>query len=196
MIYFVRHGQTNWNITKRIQGQVDIPLNENGREQARNISEEIANLKIDKIISSDLSRAKETAEIINQRMQKKLIIDERLREINYGLIEGTRRLDLSEKTWKIYDTEPEKLHAESKKDVYERIKSFFEEIHSSNNDENILVVTHGGILRMVMYYSKYREEYNYEKYKELIDNISIKNAQIIAWEGSIEIQKEEEEEER
>lgn len=66
MIYLVRHGQTDWNIEHRIQGQTDVPLNATGRAQAVELSEKLSNFNIQKIISSDLSRAKETAEIINR----------------------------------------------------------------------------------------------------------------------------------
>ena len=65
MIYLVRHGQTDWNIEKKTQGHTDIPLNGTGKRQAEELAEKIADLKIDRIISSDLLRARETAEIMN-----------------------------------------------------------------------------------------------------------------------------------
>ena len=88
MIYLVRHGQTDWNIEKKTQGHTDIPLNENGRKQAQILAQSISNLKIDRIISSDLLRAKETAEIINERFGNNISLDERIREINYGLFDS------------------------------------------------------------------------------------------------------------
>lgn len=66
MIYLVRHGQTVRNIEHRIQGQTDVSLNAAGRAQAVELSEKLSSFNIQKIISSDLSRAKETAEIINR----------------------------------------------------------------------------------------------------------------------------------
>ena len=65
MIYLVRHGQTDWNLKKKLQGHTDISLNESGRMQAREIAEKISKCKITRIICSDLARAKETAEIID-----------------------------------------------------------------------------------------------------------------------------------
>ena len=88
MIYLIRHGQTNWNAERKIQGQTDIPLNQIGQQQAKDVSEEISKLKIDKIFSSDLLRARETAEIINEKIGAKIEYDKRLREVNYGNYEG------------------------------------------------------------------------------------------------------------
>ena len=83
MIYLVRHGQTDWNIEKKhTQGHTDIPLNENGKKQAEQLAQSISNLKIDKIISSDLLRAKETAEIINKKLYK--IIELMEFNVNYS----------------------------------------------------------------------------------------------------------------
>lgn len=83
MIYLIRHGETDWNVERKIQGQTDIPLNSNGKQQAEEAANEIANLKIDRIISSDLSRAKETAEIINKKVGAKITFDKRIREVKF-----------------------------------------------------------------------------------------------------------------
>ena len=93
MIYFVRHGQTNWNIEHKIQGQSDIPLNEMGKKQAELIAPQLKDLKIERIISSDLSRALETAQIINTHLKLQITLDTRLREFKYGQIEGVPTKD-------------------------------------------------------------------------------------------------------
>jgi len=129
MIYLVRHGQTDWNIEKKhTQGHTDIPLNENGKKQAEQLAQSISNLKIDKIISSDLLRAKETAEIINKKFGSPIFFDERMREINYGILERIPRDTLTQETWDIFNTRPEELKAESKVHIFERIKNFFDEL--------------------------------------------------------------------
>ena len=87
-IIFVRHGQTNLNNPKRMQGISDLELNDNGIEQANNIRKVIENKNIDIIIVSPLKRAIQTAEIINVNMQKEVIIDERIMETNFGNLEG------------------------------------------------------------------------------------------------------------
>ena len=68
MIYLIRHGQTDWNIVHRIQGHLDIPLNDTGRAEVKARAKQLESLRIDQIISSDLSRAKETAHIIGKNL--------------------------------------------------------------------------------------------------------------------------------
>ena len=154
MIYLVRHGQTDWNLEKKTQGHTDISLNDNVREQALRVSNFLRNYKIDKIYSSDLLRASETAEIINKCLNLNIILDNRLREINYGDLEGIPRTTLSQDVWAVFNNNPLELHAEPMLDVYTRIKNFFD---SLNYDEDILIVTHGGALRIIMYYINNRE---------------------------------------
>jgi len=178
MIYLVRHGQTDWNIEKKTQGHTDIPLNDNGKQQALTLSEKLKYLKIDKIYSSDLLRSKETAQIINSSFNLEIILDKRLREINYGDLEGIPRTELNEEVWEIFNKTPEKLHAEPIIEVYNRIKSFFEEIE---NDKNILIVAHGGALRVIMYYINNKEIFNKEEYDKKYKDFKIKNADVFVW---------------
>ena len=86
--YFIRHGQTDWNKEARLQGSTDIPLNAAGRQQALAASQAVKHLPIDLIITSKLSRAKETAEIINLTLKKPLFVDARISERDYGVFEG------------------------------------------------------------------------------------------------------------
>ena len=67
MLYFIRHGQTDWNLERKIQGCTDIPLNEKGVLDAEAAAEKVAEIKWDRIISSPLSRARQTAEILNKK---------------------------------------------------------------------------------------------------------------------------------
>lgn len=188
MIYLVRHGQTAWNLEKKTQGHTDIPLNEKGRNQAKILAQVISNLKIDKIISSDLLRARETAEIINEKIGKNITYDERIREINYGILEGAPRDTLTQEMWDIYNTCPEELKAETKTHVFERIKTFFDELQDSK--DNTLIITHGGALRMIMYYAKNRNEFDNNIYIKYFKDIKINNADIFEWKDEIKsIQK-------
>lgn len=189
MIYLVRHGQTDWNIEKKTQGHTDIPLNENGMKQARVLAQKISHLKIDKIISSDLLRAKETAEIINESFGKEIILDTRIREINYGILEGVPRDTLTQDTWDIFNNNPEQLKAEPKVHIFERIKSFFDELQDSK--DNILIVTHGGALRMIMYYAENRNKFDNDKYTKYFKDIKINNADIFEWKNELKIYKKE-----
>ena len=108
MIYLIRHGQTDWNLDRKLQGQTDIPLNDNGRGQAEEVAKEIADLKIDRIISSDLLRAKETAEIINKKIGAVISFDKRLREVNYGDYEGKLIETIKDEEWDVFNQNPEK----------------------------------------------------------------------------------------
>jgi broad specificity phosphatase PhoE len=171
MIYLVRHGQTDWNVVKRLMGQTNIPLNDFGRVQAQSLGKEISELKIDQIFSSDLQRTRETAEIVNKFFNADISLDNRLREINYGDIEGRLKETIKE-YWNLFNAHPEQFNAESLESVYNRIKSFFEDL-AKKDLSNVLIVTHGGTLRMIMYYAKNRNSFNKEDYI-IYDFISLK----------------------
>ena len=88
-LVLVRHGETDWNVAGRLQGASDIPLNENGRAQARAAAPELARMfTVDTVICSQLSRAVETATIIADAVGASVVIDERLQERAYGVWEG------------------------------------------------------------------------------------------------------------
>jgi probable phosphoglycerate mutase len=88
-VYLIRHGETDWNRDRRLQGQSDIALNEEGRRQAAQLGLRLAAaLPFDRLVSSDLARARETAEILNAGNDTPVIMDRGLREINFGCWEG------------------------------------------------------------------------------------------------------------
>ena len=138
MIYIIRHGQTDWNIEHRTQGHTDIALNKNGIEQADLITQKIANLKIDNIISSDLKRAYMTAQIINKKFNKTIEEDKRLRECNYGEYDG------QDKKLVVYEEHIENPfpNGESLKDVERRMYSFINYLKENFYDKKIGIVAH------------------------------------------------------
>src|SRR6185437_6606991 len=87
-LLLVRHGETDWNAERRYQGHADVPLNDRGVEQARELAEQLAGERIDAIYSSDLSRAHATAEIVGERLGVPVVTDPDLREIDVGAVEG------------------------------------------------------------------------------------------------------------
>ncbi|ELY2737628.1 2,3-diphosphoglycerate-dependent phosphoglycerate mutase GpmB [Cronobacter dublinensis] len=91
-VYLVRHGETQWNAERRIQGQSDSPLTEKGEHQAMQVAQRAKALGITHIISSDLGRTRRTAEIIAQGCGCEVILDARLRELDMGILER-RHLD-------------------------------------------------------------------------------------------------------
>lgn len=143
-IGIVRHGITDWNIQGIAQGSADVPLNDAGRMQAAAVAERLAGEEPwDMIVSSDLARAKETAEIISQKLALPIsFFDTRLREMNGGEIEGTTEEQRVEKwgaDWRKLD-----LGMESKEAVAQRGVDFIENISADFAGKRVLVVSHGG----------------------------------------------------
>ncbi|WKA52321.1 histidine phosphatase family protein [Planococcus liqunii] len=149
-IGFVRHGITDWNIQRIAQGSSDIPLNETGREQARAIAGRLAQEEPwDVIISSDLIRARETAETIAAELEMPIDeIDPRIRELSGGLIEGTTEADRIERwglDWREQDLQREPLSAGIKRST-EAIQEAMEKYPG----QRILMVSHGGLIGLVL----------------------------------------------
>ncbi len=150
----VRHGETEWNKIGRQQGHMNSNLTENGIKQAEAIKNFIKN-EYDLIISSDLGRAKQTAEIIAGKYNTKLILDDGLRERHLGIIQGMTMEEFKAK----YPKEHKKFCStnsnyvipggESAKQRFERAINIFNKIVSNYNGINLLIVTHGGILESI-----------------------------------------------
>ena len=147
MIYFVRHGETEFNKNRIFQGHLDIPLNDTGIAQAKQVLEDSKDISFDIIYYSPLSRAKQTAEIINSYHNKKMIADDRLKEIFMGSLQGRAHNDLSEEERQLSYTSPEYFGGETHEEFCARVKSFLDEIDDSN--KTILIVSHGGVYRAI-----------------------------------------------
>ena len=146
---FVRHGQTDWNIQGRWQGHSDIPLNDEGINQAEVVAEILRNEIIDHVYSSDLTRAVQTARSINQFHQKEIIQDPRLREQNLGRWEGIFHREISTiypEEWERFLLDPENTQisgGESTGQLSDRIVSAITEIAKRHLDESVMIVAHG-----------------------------------------------------
>jgi broad specificity phosphatase PhoE len=152
-IHLVRHGETDWNVEGRLQGWTDIPLNANGIEQAHAAATVLAARPIGSVISSDLSRARDTAAMIAAATGVELVIDSALRERNYGVAEGLLSAELDAKLdggldarWADPDFAFE--GGESRRDAYLRLEAFLTELLGSPPPQEIVVVSHGGALRV------------------------------------------------
>jgi broad specificity phosphatase PhoE len=150
----VRHGETDWNRDGRWQGQADAPLNERGREQARTVAEELAGEPVDAVYASDLSRARETAEIIAARLDSHAVmLDPRLREVHVGGWSGLTMPEIEERypeefvRWRAGDPAHDFAGGESYAAMGERVVEALAEIASRHPDGNVLVVLHGGSIR-------------------------------------------------
>ncbi|MEG2303963.1 MAG: histidine phosphatase family protein [Lachnospiraceae bacterium] len=155
-LYIVRHGETDWNKEKRVQGHSDIPLNEFGISLAKKTAIGLKNVKFDVAYSSPLCRASETARLIIDDDNVPRIEDERLEEIGFGEYEG---LCCSKEGWNIPDREfkkffesPDEYKApkggESFAEVKNRAHLFLRELYQKKEYENsnVLIATHGATL--------------------------------------------------
>lgn len=145
MIYITRHGQTNWNVQKKVMGRCDEPLNETGLNQAEETRNNLMNTDIDLIICSPLKRARQTAEIINRDRNIPIIYDERIIERDFGEFEGmeTKNFDFHG-YWNYYKN----MQFESAENIqvfFKRVYDFLEDITEKYKDKNVLLVAHGGI---------------------------------------------------
>ncbi|HVF69658.1 MAG TPA: histidine phosphatase family protein [Xanthomonadales bacterium] len=157
--YIVRHGETEWNALKRIQGHSNIPLNKNGKIQAKELAKDLSHIKFDLAFSSDLLRAKRTSEII--ALDRKLIIQttELLREREFGKFEGKFVEELSiaalnslNKTLRLKERHKLRLETgvEGDEEFIARIFTFLREVAIIHTGKIILVGTHGGVLRILL----------------------------------------------
>ena len=157
------HTETDWNESGRLQGQTDIPLNEFGKQRARELGDKIASglgaLGIAKIISSDLKRASETAQIIGERISVPIIFDRRLRECRFGSLEGLAKAELKERipelngsptfttkdTWhgSFHEYDFSKFGGENRDRVFVRHRACLEEILRTTRGQAIIIVGHG-----------------------------------------------------
>ena len=182
MIYVVRHGETDWNLQEKMQGQTDTPLNDTGREQAKAAAAEVAKNNIHHIFSSDLLRAKETAEIINKELGLEIIFDKRIREYSFGDLEGRNRKDITPQEWKEFNIDARQFNAETIQEIYSRVKSFLDEIESKNLG-NVLLVTHGGTTKMLLYCTNHNTLNETEFMQNYMQKENIGNSSLIKLSG-------------
>jgi len=154
-IYLLRHGETDWNVARKIQGHTDIDLNSNGIRQAKSWLPFFDQISLAGVYSSSLSRAMETARLASGRAP--CVVDG-LNERNYGEWEGCRWHDLAaedvnfDRRWKLPHSAPP--GGESRFQLQARVHSAMESIISSHDDgSEILIVAHGGSGKAVLGYA-------------------------------------------
>jgi phosphoserine phosphatase len=151
-LLLVRHGETDWNRQTRFQGQIDVPLNDNGRQQSQKASEFLREIAIDFAVSSTMLRPKETAEIIlKQHPNVKLELQDGLREISHGLWEGKLETEIEQEfpgelqRWRLIPTQVQMPEGENLQQVWERSVAAWQSIlqtASTNQFKTVLVVAH------------------------------------------------------
>ena len=153
MLYVIRHGKTDWNLKNKIQGRADIPLNDFGIQEA-NISKKLLyQTNLYKIISSPLIRAKKTAEIISNH-KIPVITDVRLIERNFGEFEGLAKEDFDYSSFWNYSLNCHFDKAESVQQLLDRVYNFLDEYKEVYEKNNVLVVTHSGVIPAICCYFK------------------------------------------
>lgn len=136
-LLFTRHGQTDWNLAKKVQGKADIPLNETGKKQAKIVKEQLESEPIDLIVCSPLARAVETAKIINSGRNIPMYRAESLSERDFGEFDY-------EGFWS-YRENKEYQKAENIQAFFQRVYGFLDALSATYPDKRILLVAHGGI---------------------------------------------------
>jgi broad specificity phosphatase PhoE len=158
-LILVRHGETDWNRDGRWQGHADAPLNDRGREQGRALASELAGEDIAAVYSSDLARARETAEIMAARLGGPVSVDRRLREVDVGGWSGLTMDEIEARfpeeitRWRAEDPHHTFDGGESYSAMGERVVAALEEIAANHPDGQVLVVLHGGPIRAVLAHS-------------------------------------------
>lgn len=155
--FLVRHGETIWNAKKKYQGQSDIPLTEEGRFQAGCLADKLKDEKLDGVFASDLKRTIETAEIIAKPHDLKVVPTKMIRELSFGIWEGLTYEEIMEKwaqeyqNWinNPYYTRPPE--GESLSELCQRVSKFLMETAKNHPDGRILVVSHAGPIRAMLF---------------------------------------------
>ncbi|NLK51413.1 MAG: alpha-ribazole phosphatase [Syntrophomonadaceae bacterium] len=155
-IFLIRHGETKWNKDYRYQGHTDIPLNEIGEKQSRLVAQRLKKEALDAVYSSDLSRALATAQYIAQEHKLCITVLPALREINYGQWEGLTLDEINKKYPGLRDQwlkDPKHCQVpegESLAKVQQRALSALGEIQRRHQEGTVAVVTHGGVIVMLL----------------------------------------------
>ena len=165
-LYIVRHGETEWNVIKRFQGQLNTPLTEKGMEKLRETGKNLENVMFEEIYTSELERTVNSAEIIlnenrgykNKKMELKKLAE--LNEVYFGVWQGLKYEEVFLKYpeeannyfYNVKNYKAENIKAENLKDALKRFLRGINKILDSHKSGNILVVTHGTVFEMFINY--------------------------------------------
>lgn len=151
LLYCVRHGESTYNVEGRLQGQSDTRLSPLGQKHAAAVATTLGKLPIEAVYASPLSRARETAHPLADALGLPVHCDDRLKEINIGVFQGTLAAELSDRfpqeaaRWRSQDPDYRIPGGESRRDLMLRAEAAFREIHESGLRQ-VAVVAHGGVL--------------------------------------------------
>lgn len=173
-LYIVRHGQTDGNVNKIMDGIRDIDLNNTGILQANDTKEKLKGIKFDLIICSPLTRTKHTMEIINAGKYP-VVFDDRIKERDCGEFTGKTFDALDRDLYWNYNDTSKYEKAESLTRLFERVYGFLDEIKEKYKNKTILLVTHEGITKVInCYFNGIPKDGNLQK-------LGLKNCQVIKY---------------
>jgi broad specificity phosphatase PhoE len=159
-LWFVRHGESTWNASGLVQGQAEgSVLTARGRREAARAAEQLGRARISAIWTSDLERAHETAAIIGHVLHLPLRYERALRERNFGTAEGRPLSELSTAVSgiegdRVVDADVRPPEGESLRALYRRVAAFMDDAAAGAADSAVVVVTHGGVIRMAQAYAE------------------------------------------
>jgi probable phosphoglycerate mutase len=151
-ILAIRHGETAWNVDTRIQGQLDVPLNDTGRWQARRLGQAVAHEPIHAIYASDLARAFETARALGAAVGLPVVADRGLRERHFGAFEGHTWAEIEARwpegseRWRKRDLDFAPAGGESLRDFYARSVAAATRLAAAHPGQTVALVAHGGVM--------------------------------------------------
>lgn len=174
-IYITRHGETLRNVEQRVLGRTDEPLSEKGRAEARKLADKMKDIEVDMIFSSPLCRAKETAQTVADSKCMTVIVDDRLIEIDFGIFEGAPRCCEEYQAAK-RDYFKRYPNGESYFDMAYRIYDFLFMLKREYADKKVLVVSHGGVCRIICNY--FRDMENEEFVQHAFPNCGLEEFEL------------------
>lgn len=162
IVYLIRHGETDWNVQRRLQGHRDVPLNALGLRQAEKVAQRLAKERLDAIYSSDLQRAHLTARHIARYHRLEVTVHPGLRERNYGPFEGKRWDEIAALRGGFRSHLLAGEGIESWHDMQRRVVRTLEDIVARHVGEHLAVVTHGGTINAILAYVEGSAEPRYK----------------------------------
>jgi len=175
--YFLRHGQINSNLNKVYSGRSDEPLNAQGLQQAAQAAELISSKSIDRVISSPLARAGQTATIVAAAHNLKVSFDQAFNEMIFGPWEGLSEVRVKQQyplEWALWNSRPQDLrlrHRETLEQLQARVIAGMRHIEAEGRGDNILVVSHVAVIRVVALYAQGRPLSDYKSIE--VDNCQL-----------------------
>jgi probable phosphoglycerate mutase len=157
-LVLVRHGESTWNALDIVQGQANAPgLTDRGRRQAATLAHRLQDRPVVALVSSDLTRARQTAQIIAERVGTAVVLDERVRERDLGVFEGGPSTDLTADATgvegtRVVDADRRPAGGESVRDLYDRVAWFVDSVREGPDGVVVVVVCHGGAIRVASAY--------------------------------------------